>query len=105
MEKRNEIKWKHLTEDDSIRIAKLLSEGLRFSRIGEIISKDPTTSTCSCSQPLFSYRILFTLGILRKKYAAAKQSGTQITAINPNFARGIISRLRISIAINTIIGQ
>ena len=43
MEKRNEIKLKHLTEDDRARIAKLLSEGLRFSRIGAIIGKDPTT--------------------------------------------------------------
>ena len=43
MEKRNEIKWKHLTEDDRARIAKLLSEGHRFFQIGEIIGKDPTT--------------------------------------------------------------
>ena len=43
MENRNEIKWKHLTEDDRARIAKLLSEGLKFSQIGEIIGKDPTT--------------------------------------------------------------
>ena len=43
MENRNEIKWKHLTEDDRLRIAALLSEGRRFSHIGEIIGKDPTT--------------------------------------------------------------
>ena len=43
MEKRNENKWKHLTEDERARIARLLSEGLRFSQIGEIIGKDPTT--------------------------------------------------------------
>ena len=43
MENRNENKWKHLTEDDRARIAKLLSEGLRFSHIGKIIGKDPTT--------------------------------------------------------------
>ena len=43
MENGNEKKWKHLTEDDRSRIAALLSEGLRFSKIGEIIGKDPTT--------------------------------------------------------------
>ena len=43
MEKRNETKWKHLTEDDRARIAKLLSEGHRFSEIGRFIDKDPTT--------------------------------------------------------------
>ena len=43
MEKRNENKWKHLTEDDRARIAVLLSEGRRFYQIGEIIGKDPTT--------------------------------------------------------------
>ena len=43
MEKRNDIKWKHLTEDDRSRIAVLLSEGLRFASIGRILGKDPTT--------------------------------------------------------------
>ena len=43
MEERNDIKWKHLTEDDRARIGVLLSEGLRFYQIGEIIGKDPTT--------------------------------------------------------------
>ena len=43
MEKRNELKWKHLTEDDRAKIAVLLTEGRRFSQIGRLISKDPTT--------------------------------------------------------------
>jgi len=43
MEKRKDIKWKHLTEEERARIAKLLSEGHRFSQIGEILGKDPTT--------------------------------------------------------------
>ena len=43
MENGNNIKWKHLTEDDRARIAALLSEGLRFSQIGLIVGKDPTT--------------------------------------------------------------
>jgi len=43
MENGNEKKWKHLTEDDRSRIAVLLYEDHRFSQIGEIIGKDPTT--------------------------------------------------------------
>ena len=43
MEERNTTKWKHLTEDDRARIAALLSESYRFSHIGEILGKDPTT--------------------------------------------------------------
>lgn len=43
MDNKNEVKWKHLTEDDRERIAHLLSEGLKFSKIGEILGKDPTT--------------------------------------------------------------
>ena len=43
MESRNEAKWKHLTEDDRARIAQLLREGLKFSEIGRILDKDPTT--------------------------------------------------------------
>ena len=43
MDNRNEGKWKHLTEDDRSRIARLLEEGRKFSEIGEILGKDPTT--------------------------------------------------------------
>ena len=43
MDRRNEVKWKHLTEDDRARIARLLNEGLKFSEIGRILGKDPTT--------------------------------------------------------------
>jgi len=43
MSKRNEVKWKHLTEKDRERISYLLGEGLRFSAIGKILDKDPTT--------------------------------------------------------------
>ena len=43
MENGNEKKWKHLTEDDRSMITMLLYEGHRFSQIGEIIGKDPTT--------------------------------------------------------------
>jgi len=43
MEKRNENKWKHLTEDDRAKIATLLAEGRKFSQIGRLIIKDPTT--------------------------------------------------------------
>jgi IS30 family transposase len=43
MKKRNEVKWKHLTENDRARISHLLDEGLRFSKIGKILGKDPST--------------------------------------------------------------
>jgi len=43
MENGNEVKWKHLTEDDRERIAHLLNEGHKFSEIGRILGKDPTT--------------------------------------------------------------
>ena len=43
MDNRNEVKWKHLTENDRERISYLLGEGLKFSKIGMILGKDPTT--------------------------------------------------------------
>ena len=43
MEERKETKWKHLTEDDRAMITMLLYEDHRFSQIGKIIGKDPTT--------------------------------------------------------------
>jgi len=43
MDNRNEVKWKHLTENDRERIACYLKEGLKFSEIGKILGKDPTT--------------------------------------------------------------
>jgi len=42
-ERKKEVKWKHLTENDRVRIAHLLGEGLKFSEIGKLLCKDPTT--------------------------------------------------------------